>query len=193
MATKFLFVSATDIEHGEQEFHGSPIHIIGVGKVSAGLHTMNLIHTYKPDCVINFGSCGNLSDHQVGDILRIGKVHNDIDARPLAEYGHTPFSQWKEIVIDPYSSHLCFTTDYFYNQKRADYSAAYKSMIQRCDVIDMELYAIAKACKMTNTPIASFKWVSDDGHSHDWEQNAHIGYEKFKSEWKDLEKSIVLK
>jgi hypothetical protein len=27
---------------------------------------------------------------------------------------------------------------------------------------------------------SSYKWISDDGESDDWEANANIGYENFK-------------
>ena len=56
---KYLFLSATDLEHNEIEIFGSDIHIIGVGKINAAMNTTRLIEKYQPDVVINFGSCGN--------------------------------------------------------------------------------------------------------------------------------------
>ena len=56
---KVLLVSATDLEHGQSEIHGVPIHIIGIGKVNAAVNTTRLIKEHNPDIVINFGSCGS--------------------------------------------------------------------------------------------------------------------------------------
>ena len=89
--SKYLFLSATDLEHNELEMFGSKIHIIGVGKINAAMNTTRLIEKYDPDCVINFGSCGNLKDYKIGEVLTVGEVFNNIDVRPFAEYGHTPF------------------------------------------------------------------------------------------------------
>ena len=44
---------------------------------------MKLIHEHKPEFVINFGSCGNLKNHKVGKVMKVGKVFNNIDVRPF--------------------------------------------------------------------------------------------------------------
>ena len=55
-----LLVSATELEHGESDLFGIPIHIVGIGKVNAAVNTTRLIKKYNPDVVINFGSCGSV-------------------------------------------------------------------------------------------------------------------------------------
>lgn len=179
MKSKVLLLSATELEHGRLSINGIPIFITGVGKISAAHNTTELIREYKPDLVINFGSCGNLKYHKVGQLLRIGKVHNDIDAEPFAKYGDTPFSEWSTITFDD-SEHSCFSTDYFYDSSENKYSENYLKMIKSCDVIDMELYSIAQVCKSMGVPLQSFKWVSDDGSSKDWNRNAKMGYDSFE-------------
>ena len=52
-----LLLSATDLEHGQSEIHGVPIHITGIGKINSAVNTTRLIQKYNPDIVINFGSC----------------------------------------------------------------------------------------------------------------------------------------
>lgn len=179
MNPKVLLLSATELEHQRLSINGIPIFITGVGKVSAAHTTTDLIHNYKPDLVINFGSCGNLKYHKVGQLLRIGTVYNDIDAEPFAPYGDTPFSNWSSIKFDE-GDCSCFSTDYFYDSSQQKYSANYMSMVKVCDVIDMELYSIAQVCQSMGVPLQSFKWVSDDGSSQDWNRNAKMGYDSFE-------------
>ena len=60
-------------------------------------------------------------------------------------------------------------------------------MIDKCDIVDMECYSLAYCCKQMGVSFSSYKWISDDGESDDWEQNAIIGYENFK---KIIEKKL---
>lgn len=177
--TDILLVSATELEHGVDNLGGIPIHIIGVGKISSAINTTRLVEKHKPKLVVNFGSCGNLQYFEVGDLIEVGTVFNDIDTRPFAEYGKTPFSNWGSIQLSN-SPTTCFSTDYFYDSSQQRYSEMYMKMVKECDVIDMELYSIAQVCKTYNIPLKSFKWVTDDGNSQDWKTNAKIGFEKFQ-------------
>lgn len=176
---KILLLSATELEHGVKSICDIPVHITGVGKISAAYSATKLINQYNPELVINFGSCGNLKNHKIGELIRIGKVHNDIDTQPFSKYGETPFSDWGVIEFDD-SEYSCFSTDYFYDASQQKYSADYMNMVKMCDVIDMELYSIAQVCLSMGISIQSFKWISDDGSSNDWESNASSGFEKFE-------------
>lgn len=182
MASNILLLSATDLEHNQTSIGDWPIHITGVGKISSALRTTELIKEHKPLLVINFGSCGNLKNHKVGELLSVGKVYNDIDARPFAEYGQTPFSPLRELGLDSKSDIKCFTTDIIYDTGRGDYPTQYQQMIKECDIVDMELYSIAWVCRYYSKPLLSYKWVSDDGETDKWEENASKGFNKFKSE-----------
>ena len=84
MSSNILLLSATDYEHNQKELYGIPIHIIGIGRVNAALNTYKLIQKYKPNQVIQFGSCGNLKDHKVGDILEVGTVYDDFYGGPVS-------------------------------------------------------------------------------------------------------------
>lgn len=185
MVDSILLLSATPLEHGEQSIEGYPIHIIGVGKISAAHKTTELIKDYKPSLIINFGSCGNLKNHKVGKLLSVGSVYNDIDARPFGEYGQTPFTTLKQIELDTTSDIKCFTTDMIYDKGRGDYPRKYQEIIQECDIVDMELYSIAQVCKHYSIPLLSYKWVSDDGETDKWEENANLGFSEFKKYFKE--------
>ena len=175
-----LLVSATKLEHYDKEILGCPIHIIGIGKVEAAINTSNLISKINPDIIINFGSCGNLKDFKPGEVIEVGQVYNHFYADDIYSYP----------VLNIGSSGIkCFTTDTFY-ESNENYHHAYNDLIDKCDIVDMELYPIAYACKMSDTNIYSFKWVSDSGEISNWEENASLGYKNFKSffsEW--LEKN----
>jgi adenosylhomocysteine nucleosidase len=179
-----IYVSATKLEHGVHDINGEPVYIVGTGKIVSAINTTTLIKTFKPDRIVNFGSCGNLKNHKIGDVLEVGSVVNDIDARPFAEYGETPFFGYSTLKLGD-SPIKCFTTDYFYNSRHYNYSPKYMEMIRECDIVDMELYSIALACKIHDVTCRSFKWVSDNGNGDDWKVNAAIGFETFLDKLKN--------
>lgn len=180
--TKIILVSATPLEHGGlKELFGFPIFQVGIGKINAASNMTEILWNEEPDVVINFGSCGNLKQHKIGEVLEVGTVYNNIDCEPFAPYGCTPYLDLCDIKLSN-SPIKCFTTDQFYDAHRTDYSKKYLQRIGECDIVDMECYALAQVCKQREILFRSFKWVSDDGESHKWEENAKIGFENFK--WK---------
>ena len=176
-----LLVSATKLEHHEDSIFGHPIHIIGIGKVEAALNTKKLIEQHKlengggrPSHIINFGSCGNLSDKKIGEVFKVGEVYDDFYGCVVPEH--------KPIKVSDTDIKL-FTTDTFYDAG-SQYSNHYVNMTSRCDLVDMEGYSIAKVCKTEDISVSLYKWVSDDGSSNDWQSNAAIGYNNFKDIFK---------
>jgi len=178
--SKTILVSATPLEHGGLvEINGLPIFQIGIGKTNSSMNMTEIILKEKPDVVINFGSCGNLKDFKVGEVIEVGTVHNNIDVRPFAPYGCTPENNECEIKLSN-SGIKCFTTDQIYDNSRTDYAQKYLEMINSCDIVDMECYSLAYVCKQYGIDFKSYKWVSDDGDIENWERNAAIGFENFK-------------
>ena len=176
-----LLISATKLEHHDEELFGIPIHIIGIGKVNAAVNTQRLIDKYNPDIVINFGSVGSFKDYKVGQVLEVGIVYNDFFAGDI--YGYEPIK-----ISD--SGIKCFTTDTFYESNQ-DYHHSYLHAVDNCDIVEMELYSIAKSCIAAEKILYSYKWISDDGSSNDWKANAAVGYENFKvifKEWLEQQK-----
>jgi len=169
-----LLISATKLEHHDDELFGYPIHIVGVGRFNAAVNTYKLIKEYLPDYIINFGSCGNLKNHNVGQVYQIGEIYDDFYGCVVPE--HEPIE-----VSD--SEYKLFTTDTFYD-KFATYSNSYHQNVNRCDFVDMEGYSIAKVCKDENISVSLYKWVSDDGSTQDWLANAASGYNNFKKIFK---------
>jgi len=188
--SKIILVSATPLEHGGlTELNGFPIFQTGIGKINSAMNMTNILTSYsgntsyqnfeKTDLVINFGSCGNLKDFKVGEVIEVGTTYNNIDVRPFADYGCTPESSHCEIELSD-SGIRCFTTDQIYDNSRTDYAEKYLEMIDKCDIVDMECYSLAYVCMKYGVDFKSYKWVSDDGNIDTWEENAAIGFENFK-------------
>ena len=176
MENKILLLSATDYEHDCKDLFGIPIHITGIGKINAAVNSTRLIQKYDPDIVINFGSCGNLKDYQIGEVLEVGTVVNDLDT--LGFYNQMSNILNKDLNIK------CLTTDHMYDRSHDDYVESYMEKIDECDIVDMELFSIAESCKIAKKFLYSYKWVSDDGSNDEWLENAKAGFNNFKQIFK---------
>ena len=188
--SKIILISATPLEHGGiKDIHGVPIFQTGIGKINSAMNMTDILTSYTEfdnkvvDLVVNFGSCGNLKNHKVGEVIEVGEVYNNIDVRPFAEYGCTPETPNCEIKLSD-SGIKCFTTDQIYDNTRTDYANKYLEMIKTCNIVDMECYSLAYVCKEFGVDFKSYKWVSDDGDIDKWEENAAVGFNNFKDEFK---------
>jgi adenosylhomocysteine nucleosidase len=180
MMGKIILVSATPLEHGGlTDINGVPIFQTGIGKINSAMNLTEIILNEKPDLVVNFGSCGNLQNHKVGGVIKVGTVYNNIDVRPFAEYGCTPETPNCELKLSD-SGIKCFTTDQIYDNTRTDYAEKYLEMVAGCDIVEMECYSLAYVCKKYGVSFESYKWVSDDGDVDTWEENAAIGFQNFR-------------
>ena len=176
--SKILVLSATFVEHEQTFLYDNEIHIIGIGKVNAAVQTARLINLYKPDVVVNFGSCGSVKHFPIGEVLRVGKVINDIDVMNI--------SNDSDIILQGKGDITCCTTDHFYDKSRKHQSKTFYTREDDIDIVDMELYSIASTCRSLGVLCYGFKWVSDYGDLDQWKENAAKGYEEFKHIFKDL-------
>jgi adenosylhomocysteine nucleosidase len=146
----------------------------GVGKVNAAISAARHLMDLDPASaiVINYGSAGS-TIHPVHSLLRCRQFQQaDMDARPLAEKGHTPFDELlyphieRDILVFDPQGILCTTQDTFQQ------SPVY-------EVNDMEAYGIAKVCRIRGIDFAAYKFISDSGDPHDWVDNHHLGIGQF--------------
>ena len=177
MKKAFIIALGEEVNHVET-INGTMVLYSGVGKINAAIGAYTLIQQGATE-IINIGSCGS-KQHGLGEIIKVGKVYQDIDGTPISPYGHTPFEAESHcITLDASSPYSCFTTDYFFDHaQHSKYAPAYLEMIKDCSVFDMELYAIAKTCKLHGVGLASYKWVSDDGDFTKWKENCEISSQK---------------
>jgi nucleoside phosphorylase len=164
---------------GFNTINGIPIYFTSIGKLNSSLLINKLIYQ-GIDEIINIGSCGS-TKHKVGEILKIGKVFQDIDVTPLFEYGvASKNSEDNFILIDDKSDVTCFSTDYFYDHNQKEkYSKYYINSINKHSIFDMECYSQAFVCNHYNVKYSSYKWVSDDGGYDNWVKNCKVGFYNF--------------
>lgn len=160
----------------------------GVGKVNAALHATRIILERQPALIINFGTAGKIDPRHDGLLEVAAVVQRDMLAMPLAARGVTPLMPAAEQparLESGYPGVVCGTGDSFVS------SADEWLHRQRIDLVDMELFAIARACRHFGVPWRAFKFITDgadEGAADDWETRVHLGAELF---WRHLPQVIA--
>ena len=151
----------------------APIVYTGVGLSNAAMHSTLAILKHRPDLVINYGSAGSLKG--ITGLNSVTSVcQRDADCSPLRERGYmlgenVLYYNSEEVGVRVGSGNN-FVTD----------PDAWT--LEHCDLVDMELWSIAKVCEHVNIPWISRKWVSDNADSEagqTWEQSLAQGQENF--------------
>ena len=147
----------------------------GLGKVNAAIKAVEIINEKRPRLLINYGTCGAVNTSLNG-LIRIKKfIQHDIDCSPLGfEKGVTPYDQIQDISLSN-DGYTCGSGDFFVSE----------SMDLSCDVVDMEAYALAKACKLNNIEFLCYKYISDSADKsagEEWKSNRSKGFALFLEE-----------
>jgi adenosylhomocysteine nucleosidase len=149
----------------------------GVGKVNAAILTAVLIERHRPSTVINFGTAGGITLssglHQVTRFVQRDMMCDALGFEP----GQTPFESHVALGTPGVT---CGSGDSFVNDPAQSLGA---------DLVDMESYAIAKACANSNTRFLCFKYVSDQADStapDDWKHTVAQGESHYISKLKEL-------
>ncbi len=171
-----IFVAALKEETPNLDF----FYYTGVGKINATYNLTKIIHKYKPDEIINFGTAGAI-DQKLSGIIECTKFYQrDMDVSGLMnlKIGQTPFDNINEIV-NTESGYSCGSGDSFVQGK----------VPIKVDIVDMEAYALAKVCKLENINFRCFKFISDNADETaklDWIKNYKKGAELFKQKLKEI-------
>ena len=175
---EMIFVAALKEETPEL----SKFHHTGVGKINAAIKLIELIHLYKPNQVINYGTAGSLKREISGLIECTTFIQHDMDARGLLNFklGETPFDP---ISVISFSSdgYTCASGDHFVQS----------SLEIQCDLVDMEAYALAKVCKLNNIEFECYKYISDytnESSNSDWQENCSKGAKLFSMKFPEVKK-----
>ena len=144
-----------------------PVIITGVGKVAAAAAVASALAVAAAadtpfELVVNIGSAGALHDHLEG-LHEIGAVLNhDLSADVLRGFGYDP-QEW--IVVGQDEGLRLATGDLFVSDP-----AVRAGLAARADLVDMEGYAVAWACRQAGVPVRLVKHVSDkaDEGAMDW-------------------------
>lgn len=142
----------------------------GVGKINAALAASEALHGYRPTLIVNYGTAGAVSAAARGLVEIASVIQRDMLAEPLAPRGVTPFESAPFEIASGHAGLRCATGDSFVTQ--ADPWLADRQV----DVVDMELFAIARAVARAQVAWRSFKFVTDEaghGAARDW--SARVG------------------
>ncbi len=151
-----------------------------MGKVNAAINMIAALSEKKPNLLINFGTAGAIKTG-LADIVEVGQsVQCEMDARPLGiALGATAFETETERFTLSDSPIICGTAVRFVTSAPE----------LACDLVDMELYELAKIAKHEQIPLKSFKFISDnaDDSSHqDWKNSLPDAASGFLSIQDDL-------
>lgn len=154
----------------------APVVYTGVGLTNAAMMAYDAILKHTPDLIINYGSAGTLKNHS--GLLNIAAVcQRDANCEPLRERG---FMLGENVLYyqSGNSGIRCGSGNTFVT--RPD-----QWTLDHCDIVDMELWAIAKVSNFHNIPWISKKWISDnadDNAGNTWEDSLLAGQDAFV-EW----------
>jgi len=176
-----LFVMAADAEYGVfLRTRISPL-MTGVGPVEAAVALTKelarlLSHDDLPDLVVSLGSAGSARLEQA-EIYQVSAVsYRDMDASAFGfEKGKTPFLDLPVSVELPLRIPGIATATLSTGANVVS-GAAYQSI--NADMVDMETFAILRACQSFDIPLIGLRGISDGRHDvnhiNDWTQYLHI-------------------
>ncbi len=175
---------------GRFESAGITVLYTGVGKVNAAIALTRALLKYHhagiaTPLVVNFGTAGGLR-HAPRTLVSCRRfVDRDMDVTALGfAHGTTPFDALPPVL--EFAPHFPGLPDAICGSGDSFSTAAEQS---RIDVIDMEAYALAKACRVAGADFACAKYVSDaadqDAARH-WRENVAGAADLFVGLYKEL-------
>lgn len=175
---------------GRFEQGGISVLYTGIGKVNATVTLMRRLSDYRqagsaPRLVVNFGTAGgvNVSARTLVGCRRFVDRDMDVGALGFAP-GVTPFDELPAMLefaprFVSLPDAICGTGDSF----------ATRPHTVDCDVVDMEAYALAKACRLQGVDFACAKYVSDGADAQaakHWKENVAGAAEAFVGLYREL-------
>lgn len=176
-----LFVMAADAEYGVfLRTRISPL-MTGVGPVEAAVVLTRELtrlssHDDLPDLVVSLGSAGSASLEQA-EIYQVSAIsYRDMDASAFGfEKGKTPFLDLPVSVELPLRIPGIPAATLSTGANVVS-GAAYQSI--EAQMVDMETFAILRACQSFNIPLIGLRGISDGRHDvnhiDDWTQYLHL-------------------
>ena len=194
---RLLYVMAADAEYGPHLKERITPLMIGVGPVEAAISMTRALATLAsgsapPDLVISLGSAGSQKLEQ-GEVYQAGTVsYRDMDASPLGfEKGQTPFMDLPvELELDALVPDLAVVR--LSTGANIVSGAGYDAI--DADMVDMETFALKRACMSFELPLVALRGISDGAaelhHFDDWTQYLHIVDENLAEAVDRLEEAL---
>ncbi|WP_454288496.1 5'-methylthioadenosine/S-adenosylhomocysteine nucleosidase [Rhizobium arsenicireducens] len=176
-----LFVMAVEAEYGPFLRSRLTPMMTGVGPVEAAVVlTRNLARLeaagQRPDLVVSLGSAGSARLEQT-EIYQASSVsYRDMDASPLGfEKGRTPFLDLPAALELPLRIPGVPTASLSTGANIVS-GATYDAI--DADMVDMETFAVLRACHAFDLPLIGLRGISDGKqelkHVDDWKEYLHI-------------------
>lgn len=194
---RVLFVMAAEPEYGPHlRTLFSPL-MTGVGPVEAGIAVAAELSALnergaRPDLVVSLGSAGSRSLEQTEIYQARSVAYRDMDASALGfPKGKTPFLDLPEVIEltlrVPGIREASLSTG-----ANIVSGAAYDGIA--ADMVDMESFAVLRACQKFDVPLIALRGISDGAkelrHVDDWTEYLHIIDEKLSTAVQQLERAL---
>ena len=193
-----LYVMAAEAEYGPHlKSRITPL-ICGVGPVEAGVVVAAELGRLKasdmlPQIVVSLGSAGSARLEQAAIYQATSISYRDMDATLLGfERGVTPFLGLPAVLpLGPVIPGMAPAT---LSTGAAIVSGAGYDDV-KADMVDMETYAIKRACDLFGLPLVALRGISDGDrdlrHIGDWTQYLHVIDERLAAAVDVLEAAIA--
>jgi adenosylhomocysteine nucleosidase len=179
-----LYVMAAQAEYGPHlRARINPL-VSGVGPVEAAIAVTRALAEARhagalPDLVVSLGSAGSRKLEQCGLYQASSVAYRDMDASPLGfAKGQTPFLDLPPVL--PLTTIDGIPTATLSTGANIVSGPAYDGI--DADMVDMETYAVLRACQVFDVPLLALRGISDGAadlvHVNDWTRYLHIIDEK---------------
>ena len=178
-----LYLMAAPAEYGPNlQARIQPV-MIGVGPVEAAVNTTRALAAKRsslPRLVVSLGSAGSRSLEQCEVYQAVSVSYRDMDASPLGfPRGITPFLDLPATLpLEPLVPGL--TPASLSTGANIVSGPAYDAIAE--DMVDMETFAVLRACQAFDLPLLALRGISDGkaelSQMADWTQYLHIIDEK---------------
>jgi adenosylhomocysteine nucleosidase len=153
---RIVIVAALESEYFTIQGPIKKIYYTGIGKINSARVTTELIFETKPDLILNVGTAGCLQKELLGQVFGINEViERDMIAEPLAPRGMVPLSNQLPRLKSSFGTACCATGDSFVTSRDQ------WLLDNQVDLVDMELFAIAKVAAHYGIEWKSVKFASD--------------------------------
>ncbi|MFP5077867.1 5'-methylthioadenosine/S-adenosylhomocysteine nucleosidase [Rhizobium sp. YIM 134829] len=170
-----LYAMAAEAEYGaELRARFTPL-MTGVGPVEAAVALMRALAALtfegqRPDLVVSLGSAGSARLEQTEVYQAVSVSYRDMDASPLGfEKGATPFLSLPVVV--PLPLRIAGVAEASLSTGANIVSGAVYDEIA-ADMVDMETFAVLRACQSFDVPLIALRGISDGKaelrHVGDW-------------------------